>query len=196
GRSWSSSGVRTLSLDRNRGKGAAVRHGVLASRGDAVLMTDADLSAPIEELGRLTPFLELAPLVVASRAVESSTLERPQPLPRRLLGLIFRRMARLAGVVSIRDTQCGFKLMDGEIARSLFADVVTDGFAFDVELLWLAQRRGYGIREVGIRWGDDPDSRVRPVVGAAAMALELVRFRWFHAEVQLSEKSRAAGTST
>ncbi|MEO1367936.1 MAG: glycosyltransferase family 2 protein, partial [Acidobacteriota bacterium] len=86
-------------------------------------------------------------------------------------------------------TQCGFKLLDGEIARALFRDMVTDGFAFDVELLWLAQRRGYAIREVGVRWIDDPDSRVRPLVDAAAMALELLRFRVHHAGSRAPESA-------
>ncbi|MEM8930477.1 MAG: dolichyl-phosphate beta-glucosyltransferase [Acidobacteriota bacterium] len=196
GQPWASRGVRTLSLDRNRGKGAAVRHGVLASRGRTILMTDADASTPIDELQRLKPLLDRAALVVASRAVGSSTLERPQPLARRLLGLVFRQVARIAGVVSIRDTQCGFKLMDGETARALFRDMITDGFAFDVELIWLAQQRGVEVREVGVRWVDDPDSSVRPIMDAMLMLQELVRFRLHHAESRPAEKTCTAETST
>ena len=196
GAPWASRGVRTLRFDRNRGKGAAVRFGVLASRGEAILMVDADLSTPIEEYGRLRPHLDRASLVIASRAVEASKLERAQPLPRRLLGLVFRQVARAAGVVSIRDTQCGFKLIDGEVARSLFRQMMTDGFAFDVELLWLAQQRGHVICEVGVRWIDDPDSRVRPLIDAMAMLLELFRFRLHHAQWPSREKALPVETST
>ncbi|MEO1367796.1 MAG: glycosyltransferase, partial [Acidobacteriota bacterium] len=96
GAPWGPHGVRTLSLDRNRGKGAAVRRGVSASRGRAVLVTDADLSTPIEELDHLLSFLPEAPLVVASRAVETSSLERAQPAVRRLLGLLFGQLVRTA----------------------------------------------------------------------------------------------------
>lgn len=172
--------ARVLRSERNQGKGAAVRRGVLASTGRRVLLSDADLSTPIEDLALLEERLDDAPVVLGSRAVQESRVLKHQPLYRELMGKTFNRLIRLAGVWGISDTQCGFKLLDGQVARELFYDVVTDGFAFDVELVWLARRRGHRVVEVGVRWINSPDSRVRPLVDPPRMLLEICRFRWRH----------------
>ncbi|MEM8960657.1 MAG: dolichyl-phosphate beta-glucosyltransferase [Acidobacteriota bacterium] len=173
-------GVTVLRQPKNRGKGAAVRRGVLASRGSRILLSDADLSTPIEDLERLVPHLASAPLVLGSRSVSSSEITLRQPFYREFMGKTFNRIIRLAGVGGIRDTQCGFKLLDGEIARSLFAELITDGFAFDVELVWLARRAGHEVVEVGVHWHNSPDSRVHPIRDSLAMLREIVRFRLHH----------------
>jgi len=178
--SFSERHVQTLCLDRNRGKGAALKRGVLATRGKRVLLTDADLSAPIEELERLEPRLVEAPLVLGSRALPDSRIIRHQALHRELMGKTFNRILRLSGIRGIGDTQCGFKLLDGDVARDLFARLVTSGFAFDVELIWLAQRTGLGVMEVGIEWENSPDSHVGLIVGPPRMLLEILVFRWRH----------------
>ena len=173
-------GVRVLRLPQNRGKGAATRHGVAASRGRRVLMSDADLSTPIEELAKLEGRLAAAEVVIGSRAAAGADVRRHQPLYRELMGKTFNLIIRLLGVRGVRDTQCGFKLMAGDVARELFAAMVTDGFAFDVELIWLARRRGYRVAEVGVVWVNSPASRVHPLADPPRMILEILRFRRRH----------------
>ena len=171
-------GVRVLGFDKNRGKGAALRSGVLASRGRQVLLADADFSMPISDLPRLQNGLKYADLALGSRATAQSQILRRQPWYRQLMGRVFRGVVRLAGVHGIRDTQCGFKLLRGDLARELFRDLTTKGFAFDVELIWLAQQRGYRVVEVGIRWADSEKTTVRPGIDSLFMLLEVVHFRW------------------
>jgi len=174
-------GVRLVRQPENRGKGAALRRGVAESRGRRVLLCDADLSTPIEELPALERRLDAgAGVAIGSRGVEGSDVRRHQPVYRELMGKTFNRFIRLLGVRGFADTQCGFKLLHGEVARSLFPDVRTEGFAFDVELLWLARRRGHRVEEVGVAWIDSPDSRVHPLFDSAAMLRDVVLMRWRH----------------
>lgn len=170
-------GVVVHRLETNRGKGAALRVGVLASRGRRVLLTDADLSAPIEDLPRLEARLPEAELVLGSRAVATSRITRRQPLYRELMGKTFNLFVRLAGVSGLHDTQCGFKLLDGEVARDLFRDLTVDRFAYDVELVWLARERGHRVVEEGVSWADSPGSRVRAFRDSLHMMWDLVRLR-------------------
>lgn len=164
----------------NRGKGAALRTGALASQGRRVLVTDADLSTPIEDLERLEPHLEDAEVVLGSRAVRSSEITRRQPLYRELMGKTFNLLIRLLGVRGVHDTQCGFKLFDGAAARRLFAELTVDRFAYDVELVWLARRHGLRVTEVGVTWADSPDSRVHPIRDSLSMLRDVLRFRLRH----------------
>ncbi len=170
-------GLQLLRLPSNRGKGAALRAGVLASRGRRVLLTDADLSTPIEELERLEPHLEHAQLVLGSRARPDSTVEVHQPWFREQMGKTFNWILRVLGMTRIPDTQCGFKLLDGAIARKLFGKLTIERFAFDVELLQLAEQHGYRFTDVGVRWRNSPDSRVHPVRDAARMLFDVLRLR-------------------
>ncbi len=170
--------LRVLRLPVNRGKGAAVRAGLAASTGRRVLVSDADLSTPIEELARLEQAAEAAAIVFGSRALADSRVERHQPRYREAMGKTFNLWIRLLGFRGLHDTQCGFKLLDGEAARALAAELTVDGFAWDVELLWLARRRGLTVTEVGVRWRDSPDSKVHLLRHSAQMALDVVRLRW------------------
>jgi len=177
---FSEQGVQPLRLSVNQGKGAALRRGVLNSRGRRVLLMDADQSTPIEDLSRLEPHLAEADVVLGSRAVADSSIERRQPRYREWMGRVFNRIVRLVAVDGIRDTQCGFKLLDGEAARRLFADMTVDRFAYDVELVWLARRRGLKVAEVGVSWVDHPDSRVDPLGDSLRMLWDVLTLRWRH----------------
>jgi dolichyl-phosphate beta-glucosyltransferase len=169
-----------LRHERNRGKGGAVKTGVLASRGDRVLLSDADFSTPIEELEKLEARLDGNPVVLGSRAVKGASIRQRQPIYREIMGKTFNLVIRLLGVRGLRDTQCGFKLLRGDVARRLCADLTIEGFAYDVELVWLAQRGGYPVAEVGVVWVNSPDSRVSPIRSSLSMLRDVVLFRLRH----------------
>ncbi|HLL24442.1 MAG TPA: dolichyl-phosphate beta-glucosyltransferase [Kofleriaceae bacterium] len=155
----SAAGAHLVQLPRNRGKGAAVRTGVLAARGDRILICDADLSTPIEELARLEAAVDAgADIAIGSRRV-APTIEREQPWARRILGAGFRVAARWLVGVTERDPMCGFKLFKRAAARDLFARCHIDRFAFDVEVLSLARRR-WQVVEVPVRWQHVSGSKV------------------------------------
>ncbi len=179
-RQFEPEGVRVLRQEVNRGKGAVIKVGVLASRGRRVLLVDADLSTPIEDLEKLEPRLGEAQLVLGSRAVADSDILLHQPFYREMMGRIFNLIVQLSGVRGLRDTQCGFKLLEGDVARQLFTELQTERFAYDVELVWLARRRGYKVVEVGVRWADSPASKVNPLTDSARMFWDVMALRWRH----------------
>ncbi len=155
--------LRLLTRPTNRGKGYSVREGMLASTGELILMCDADLSAPIEEIEKLLPAIGRGyDIAIGSRDLPESRLTPPQPLPRRLAAALFRTLRRRMLLPDLRDTQCGFKLFTRRAALDVFAQATLDGWLFDCEVLALARQRGYRIAEVGIVWSDHPHSRVRP----------------------------------
>jgi hypothetical protein len=160
------------------GKGAAVRAGVLATSGHLVLVTDADLSAPIAELEPLRAAVESgAGLAVGSRRLPSSRVRHRQPVRRRVMGAVFSALVRALVRPGISDTQCGFKLFRGALAREVFSLARVDGFAFDVEAILLARQLGARVAEVPVGWRDSPNSRIRPVRDSAAMFAELLCIR-------------------
>lgn len=162
---------------RNQGKGAAVRSGILASRGAWILLTDADLSTPIEDLHLLTAHRDSTPVVVGSRAVAGARVEPRQPAIRNLLGKSYNRILRLLGLTRLHDTQCGFKLIRGDLGRQLAPEIRTNGFAFDIELLWLCHRSGASIKEVGVRWGHSSPSSVHVIRDSYRMLRDTLRLR-------------------
>lgn len=155
--------LRVVEHPNNLGKGAAVRSGFDHTVGRWVLLTDADLSAPIEELPVLARAASRNSVAVGSRAAERQLVETPQPRHRDLMGRTFNLILRMLRLTEIRDTQCGFKLFPGELARALAGVQRLDGFAFDVELLLLAESWGFEIKEVGVRWNHIEASRVMAV---------------------------------
>ncbi len=171
--------LRLVRYEANRGKGYALRRGVLASEGDPVLVTDADLSTPIEELGKLMfPVSKgLCEIAIGSRALALSEILKSQPLWRQGMGKIFNWFVKAMVMEDFADTQCGFKLFSGKAARTVFPDAVIDRFASDVEILVLARNMGYRIMEIPIRWINSPDSRVNPVSDSMRMLRDLVRIR-------------------
>lgn len=169
--------VRLLRNPGNRGKGYSVRNGMLNAHGAWRLMSDADLSTPIEELDRLKAALrEGDGVAIASRAMSASNLEKRQSLARESSGRFFNLIVRWLHLPGIKDTQCGFKLFSAAAAEAAFRNSRLDGFAFDVEALVLARRAGFGIREVPVTWRNDEQSRVSFVRGLAAF-VDLFRLR-------------------
>jgi dolichyl-phosphate beta-glucosyltransferase len=171
--------VRLVRYEKNKGKGHALRTGVLVTTGDFVLVMDADLSTPMEELGKLMPYLAQGEFDVAigSRALALSDIIRKQPWWRRGMGKMFNRIVKVLVIGDFSDTQCGFKLFRGGVARNLFGEAKIDRFAYDVEILARAKKKGYGIQEVPIRWINSPESRVDPLKDSLRMLIDLVRIR-------------------
>jgi dolichyl-phosphate beta-glucosyltransferase len=172
-----SAGATVLRNETNRGKGFAVRRGMLAARGARRLMTDADLSTPIEELDRLGARMDEGhDVVVGSRALPGSRIEVRQPWYRENSGRLFNVFVRALAVPGVMDTQCGFKLFSAAAARDVFSAARLDGFSFDVEALFLARKKGYRIAEVPVVWRNDAASRVSLLRGFLAFP-DLVRIR-------------------
>jgi len=170
--------LRVISSNRpNRGKGAAVRAGMLAVDADLALMTDVDLSTPLGELAALRARMqaETTDIAIASRGLDESRITRRQPRHRELLGKSFNVMIRALTRLTYRDTQCGFKLFRTDTTRPLFELQQVDGFAFDVEILVLARKRGLRVVEVPVEWIDDPDTHVGIVSAPLQMALDTLK---------------------
>jgi dolichyl-phosphate beta-glucosyltransferase len=170
--------VRTLRQPQNRGKGAAVRRGVLEARGRHILFMDADLATPVEELDTLFVWTNRGyEVVIGSRGLPDSDIRERQPRARELMGRVFNLLVRSVLLGGFKDTQCGFKLFERSAARDLFSRQKLDGFAFDVEVLLLAKERGYRIAEVPVVWYHAPNSKVAPVVDSTRMLGDLLRLR-------------------
>jgi len=168
-----------LSLIRteHRGKGHAVKRGMLAGRGDYLFICDADLSMPIEELYKfLPPALEGYDVAIASREVAGAR-RYDEPSYRHFMGRVFNWIVRLFAVRGFQDTQCGFKCFRREAARDVFTYQTMDGWGFDVEVLFIAQKRGYKIVEVPINWYYSANSRIHPMRDSIGMFTEVIKIR-------------------
>ena len=172
-------GVRVVDNPGNRGKGYSVRHGMLEAAGDWALFSDADLSAPIEELEKLWAAVERedAQAAIGSRALDRSLIGVHQPAFRENMGRVFNFLMRLETGLPFRDTQCGFKLFQTSAAREIFKRQRLDGFGFDVEVLFIAKRLGYRTLEVAVRWNDVLGTKVSMLAGAKGF-LDPVKVRW------------------
>ena len=175
--------VCLLRSPANRGKGHAVRTGMLAAGGALRLFCDADLATPMSEYAALLAAMrtENAQVAIGSRPLRQSELLVHQPLYRELLGRGFNRMVQMMGVPGIMDTQCGFKLWTADAAQSVFSRCRLDGFAFDVEALYVARKLGFRIAEVPVRWAHQPGSKVSVVRDGGRMILDMARVRRLHA---------------
>ncbi|MBV9101733.1 MAG: glycosyltransferase family 2 protein [Candidatus Dormibacteraeota bacterium] len=170
--------LRVIPQGRNLGKGGAVRTGMLAATGRLRLFSDADLSTPIEELGRLREQITgSCHVAIASRALPESVIEEHQPGRREMIGRTYNRLLRVLALPGLSDTQCGFKLFTAEAAVACFEPLKTLRFGFDAEVLLRARRNGWTVAEVPVRWRHREDSRVSPMRDSARTLYELVTLR-------------------
>lgn len=170
--------VTLIDSQPNQGKGAVVRIGMLAAEADWLLISDADLATPIEELEKLEARIsDEVPIAIGSRPLRESRLEVRQPLYREYGGRAFNKLVQLLGVRGIQDTQCGFKLFRQAEARQIFQRCQSNGWGFDFEALMIAQDLGFRIAEVGVRWRHMEGSKFSPFRDAPKMLSELVRLR-------------------
>ncbi len=176
----SHSQVRLLRNPGNRGKGYSVRHGVLEARAEWVLFTDADLSAPIEELDRLIAACASrnAQVAFGSRALDRSLIAVHQSWFRETSGRVFNLLTRLATGLPFLDTQCGFKLYEAKAAREIFGRQRLERFGFDAEVLFIARLLGYACVEVPVRWSHSEGTKVSMFRDSVNMFLDLLRVRW------------------
>ncbi|MBW6466896.1 MAG: glycosyltransferase family 2 protein [Brevefilum sp.] len=160
-----------------RGKGLAVRRGMLEATGDYRFMCDADLSMPIEQVNRFLPATQTAvDVTIGSRELPGSQ-RYDEPGYRHLVGRVFNTMVRWLVLPGIQDSQCGFKCFRGDVAEAVFPLQTMGGMSFDAEVLFIARRMGYRVQEVAIDWYFDPDSRVRLVEDSLRMAFDLLKIR-------------------
>lgn len=166
-----------VALPQNQGKGAAVRAGVMRATGKYVLFTDADNSTPIEEIDGFLQQMDEYDILIGSRYLKSSNVQKKQPWHRILLSRLSNFIIQAFLIDGIKDTQCGFKMMRYEAAKDIFSRMKINGFGFDMEMLALAEVLDYRIRELPVSWFDSPNSRVRPVRAALRTLGELATIK-------------------
>jgi len=164
----------------NRGKGFSVRNGVLHSKGELIVFTDADLASPIEESEKLLAALNAgADVAIGSRWLDSSLQTRKQPFYRRVLGRIFNLALRVILGMNFRDTQCGFKAFKRAAAQAVFPLQIIERWGFDPEIVFLAQRLGFRVEEVAVRWAHQENTKISPIKDGLRMFTELLTIRWY-----------------
>ena len=171
--------LSVLRNDRNYGKGFSIRNGIFRCRGRYVGFLDADYKTPIEEISKMLPWLEAGfDVVFGSRGLKASQIEISQPRYRQLGAKLFSMaMHLIVGLRDIIDTQCGFKFFRHDVAQVLFGRQSIQGYMFDVEILYLAKNLNYKLKEVPIRWRNDPDSRLQLVRGNLRNIRDLIGIR-------------------
>lgn len=172
--------LRILENGANRGKGYSVRRGMLAARGTHALLTDADLSTPIEEVAKLERELTRGgnQIAIGSRGLTNSRIRKRQSIVRETAGKIFNLAMRLATGLPYRDTQCGFKLFELESCRVLFRKQRLKSYAFDVEILYLARKAELAAQEVGVIWRHHSESKIHFLRDGAGLLQGLISIRW------------------
>jgi dolichyl-phosphate beta-glucosyltransferase len=167
--------------EKNTGKGFSIRRGILASSGEYILFSDSDLSTPIEEFDEL--FLHIQSgydIAIGSRSIEGADVRVHQPFYRETMGRVFNFLVQLLVLKGFVDTQCGFKLFRASAAKDIAKELKIDRFGFDVEMLYLAKKKNYKIKEVPVIWLNSPISRVSPVSDSCKMFMDLWRIRRMH----------------
>jgi dolichyl-phosphate beta-glucosyltransferase len=173
--------VRLLIQDPNQGKGAAVKRGILEAAGKFAIYADADGATPISEIDKFLPYMmSNSEIIIGSRKAGSSEVDRSRKGVRALMGIFFYKIVNLFAVPGIQDTQCGFKMFRCDIGKKIFERAQENGWAFDVELLYLAQLFGYTIHEVPVNWHEVDGSKVNPLVDSMKMLVAIFRIRSVH----------------
>jgi dolichyl-phosphate beta-glucosyltransferase len=189
--------VRLLQNPGNRGKGYSVRNGVMNANGQIILFTDADLSSPIEEAPKLLEVIESgADVAIGSRWMRSELQTRRQSVARQVLGRVFNLLLRVVLRLDFKDTQCGFKAFRRNAARALFPLQKIERWGFDPEILFLADRAGFRVVEVPVRWGHDSGTRISPIADGSRMVGEMLRIRWYSMAGKYGDQIRVAAPST
>lgn len=172
--------VRLVSNGGNRGKGFSVRHGMREARGEFALFTDADLSAPIGEADKLLEALRTGgyDVAIGSRALDRRLIQVHQSAAREQAGIVFNFLVRSTTGLPFSDTQCGFKAFRQRRTRIIFEQQRSEGFGFDPEILFLAQRHGLSVAEIPVRWSHDPASKVHVMRDSIRMVADLLTIRW------------------
>lgn len=190
--------IRIVANDVQRGKGYAVKTGMLQAKGEIVFFMDADLSTPLAEVISFLSEFQAHPeidILIGSRAEAKSQVIKKQSWVRRNLGRGFNRFVQVFGVAGIKDTQCGFKAFRKHTVEPIFSRQTLNGFAFDVELLVLAQLMGFRIQTIPVRWVNSPDSKVRIWIDPIKMFFDLIRIKRL-ARRTLKEKPHVATPPT
>ena len=173
--------VQVLIQEINQGKGAAVRRGILEAKGKFRLFTDADLSTPIYEFEKLfKEYKNGYDIVIGSRAIDYSMIKVHQPFYREMMGKTFNKIVQFLVVKGISDTQCGFKGMSDKAAIEIFSKCKINGFGFDVEMLYVANKLKYKIKEISVEWYNDNRSKVDPIKDSIKMLQEILKIRSIH----------------
>ena len=171
--------VRLLDNPGNHGKGYSVRNGMLAAQGQVIVFSDADLSSPIEEALKLLNALDTgADVAIGSRWLRAETQTRRQPLHRQLFGRIFNLLLRITLGLHFADTQCGFKAFKRSAAQAIFPRQRIERWGFDPEILFLARKLGFKVKEVPVLWGHSGGARINPLIDGAKMFQEMLHIRW------------------
>lgn len=172
---------KIIRLEKNQGKGQAVKTGALAAKGDTIVFSDADFSTPIEEISKLLEKINQGyDIAIGSRSLNRDLVKKHQSLLRERLGRIFNGLVQILAVPGITDTQCGFKAFKASSTKNIFEKQKISGFVFDVELLYLARKQGLRIAEVPVLWYNNPASKVNPIADALSTIYDLVRIRLIH----------------
>ncbi|HZW80892.1 MAG TPA: dolichyl-phosphate beta-glucosyltransferase [Candidatus Deferrimicrobiaceae bacterium] len=172
--------LRLVENPGNRGKGYSVRNGILNSRGDIVVFSDADLSSPIEEMPKLLQALAAgADIAIGSRWLRAELQTQRQSLHRQLFGRVFNALNRIILGLQFKDTQCGFKAFTRRAAQTILPLQRIERWGFDPEILFLARKFGFRVEEVPVRWGHVGGTRINPLMDGARMFEEMLRIRWY-----------------
>ena len=169
--------VKIIKNKKNMGKGFSVKTGILNAKYPLVLFSDSDLATPIEELDKFMEYIKSYDIVIASRNLKESNIKVKQPVYRQLMGKTFPLLVNLIALGGFRDTQCGFKLFKTDAAKKIVSLQTFNRFSFDVEILFIAKKLGYKIKEAPVVWIDKEGSKVNPIKDSIKMLIDLFKIR-------------------